>query len=93
VAAALASIADNLGGDYLFLDLRPGPMHGCAGESRRDDVGVGDPAWPSVAAMLSDVANGLVNGADVHKRRPVFEDGILNWLPSGQVSGEPPPYL
>ncbi|MEV6637822.1 SMI1/KNR4 family protein [Actinoplanes sp. NPDC051470] len=73
-------IAHNLGGDYLFLDLRSGPRNGCVGRHRKDEWNYDRPIWPSVTAMLSDVADALVNGTEIERRHAEIVDGRLDWL-------------
>ncbi|MFG1605686.1 SMI1/KNR4 family protein [Actinoplanes sp. NPDC049265] len=76
-------IAHNLGGDYLFLDLRPGPKSGCVGMHRKDEWNYDGPIWPNVTAMLSDVADALIDGTEIKRRRPIVENGRLNWSLTG----------
>ena len=45
-----------MGGDSLFVDLRPGTAHGCVGEYTTDGWTFNGPRWPSVATMLADIA-------------------------------------
>ena len=73
-------VAHDLGGSHLFLDLREGPQHGCVGKMDREDISFGGPVWSSVTDMLAEVADALVNGTDIGRRRAVVEDGRLNWL-------------
>jgi cell wall assembly regulator SMI1 len=60
--SAFIPIASDGHGRHLFVDLRGGPLYGCVGEW--DDVGsfVDVVSWPSVAEMLSDIADALVHG-------------------------------
>ncbi|MGK5632608.1 SMI1/KNR4 family protein [Streptomyces sp. URMC 123] len=51
-------IAGDAGGGGLFIDLRPGPLHGCV--VRHTRTGHADsPAWPSVTSLLTYVADAL----------------------------------
>nr|WP_042177600.1 SMI1/KNR4 family protein [Kibdelosporangium sp. MJ126-NF4]CEL12705.1 hypothetical protein [Kibdelosporangium sp. MJ126-NF4]CTQ93569.1 hypothetical protein [Kibdelosporangium sp. MJ126-NF4] len=76
-------IADSRMGTDLFVDLRDGPLRGCV--MSFDNVGTAqaDPTWPSVTAMLAEVANALagseivVDGDPV--RAEVDERGHLTW--------------
>jgi cell wall assembly regulator SMI1 len=52
-------IAADGGGTDLFVDLRPGPAHGCVGEYYSDGWEFDGPIWTSVAAMLADVAEAI----------------------------------
>jgi cell wall assembly regulator SMI1 len=68
-------IAGDGGGNDLFVDLRPGPAHGCVRQFLRDD-GAGDAAWwDGVAAMLAEVAAGLRQEARVRGLRIWVDDG------------------
>ncbi len=60
--SAFLPIASDPHGRHLFVDLRGGTLHGCVGEW--DDIGrfVDVITWPSVAEMLSDIADALVHG-------------------------------
>jgi hypothetical protein len=46
-----------------------------------DSVGTAeaDPDWPSVAAMLADVANAFDHGQPVRDHFPVSADGHVRW--------------
>jgi cell wall assembly regulator SMI1 len=67
----------------LFVDLRRGPLRGCV--MRFDRVGTAqlEPDWPSVAAMLADVAGAFEHGLAIGDRHPVRasvdEEGFLVW--------------
>jgi cell wall assembly regulator SMI1 len=67
-------------GNDLFVDLRPGPAHGCVRQFLRDD-GAGDAAWwGGVAAMLAEVAAALTQEVRVRGRRIwVDDDGRISW--------------
>jgi cell wall assembly regulator SMI1 len=60
--SAFLPIAGNGHGRYLFVDLRGGPLYGCVGEWDDIDGFVDVVYWPSVAEMLSDIADALVHG-------------------------------
>ncbi|MGI5163825.1 SMI1/KNR4 family protein [Spirillospora sp. CA-253888] len=75
-------VANSGGGRDLFVDLRPGPLHGCV--RRFDRVAAdGEALWDGVAAMLADVARGLETGAMAvagHEAEVVVaDDGALYW--------------
>jgi cell wall assembly regulator SMI1 len=72
-------IAEDQAGAYLFVDTRPGPLHGCVTEFVSGDADVSGPLWPSVEAMLSDVADALHLDRPVCGRLPVVFDGELDW--------------
>ncbi|GAA4055179.1 SMI1/KNR4 family protein [Actinomadura miaoliensis] len=73
-------IAGDGGGSVLFVDLRPGPAHGCVRRFFRDG-GAGDAVWwGGVAEMLADVAAGLTQEVPVHGYRVwVEDDGRMSW--------------
>ncbi|MFE1320375.1 SMI1/KNR4 family protein [Kitasatospora phosalacinea] len=58
-------IADGPGGDTLFVDLRPGADHGAVRLWDHETWQLDLPWWPSVTAMLLDVAGALETGAPV----------------------------
>jgi hypothetical protein len=54
------------GGNSLFVDLLPGPAHGCVRQFLRDD-GAGDAAWwGGVAAILAEVVAARTHEVPVH---------------------------
>ncbi|MFF4338902.1 SMI1/KNR4 family protein [Kitasatospora sp. NPDC001540] len=58
-------IAHGPGGDTLFVDLRPGEDHGSVRLWDHETWQLDVPWWPSVTAMLLDVARALETGAPV----------------------------
>jgi hypothetical protein len=91
--ASFVPIANSGTGDCLVVDLRPGPLRGCAMEWYNH--GGLAARWPSVTAMLTDIADALEHGRPedrdptdvecVHRTRvwgqlAVFRaDGTLAW--------------
>jgi cell wall assembly regulator SMI1 len=74
-------IAQDGMGDYLFTDLRPGPLHGCITNWYKYDAAGDKPRWPSAAAMLAEIAHALENGTDIEDRQPqALDDGTLDWI-------------
>lgn len=67
-------------GNLLFVDTRPGPLHGCVTEFDKvgaDDVG---PRWVSVSALLTELVDSLENGTVFDGRWvPTVADGRLEW--------------
>ncbi|MBQ0895466.1 SMI1/KNR4 family protein [Micromonospora sp. U56] len=59
---AFVPIAEDHCGQLLFVDLRPGPLHGCVSEWDHEQAFLALPIWDSVAAMLTDVAVALQSG-------------------------------
>jgi cell wall assembly regulator SMI1 len=60
--SAFLPVAADRSGQYLFVDLRDGPLRGCVGQwdhERSFDDAI---RWPSVTEMLSDVADALWHG-------------------------------
>jgi cell wall assembly regulator SMI1 len=80
-------IAADGGGTELFVDLRGGPSHGCVmeydkvGAAGYEDLTSEDVSlWPSVTAMLADVAEALERDVPVRDVRIwVDEDGTTWW--------------
>lgn len=67
-------------GYLLFVDTRPGELHGCV--TRFDKVGADDagPYWVSVSAMLTDLATSLRTGSEFDGYSgPRIVDGQLDW--------------
>lgn len=73
-------IAGSGGGMDLFADLREGPLYGCVREFDRVYAD-GKPLWPSVGAMLDDIAGALESGDAIAGgyRVHVDEDGTIRW--------------
>ena len=67
-------------GNLLFVDTRPGPLHGCVTEFDKvgaDDVG---PRWVSISALLTELADSLEHGTVFDGRwAPTVADGRLEW--------------
>ena len=67
-------------GNLLFVDTRPGPLHGCVTEFDKvgaDDVG---PRWVSISALLTELADSLEHGTVFDGRWvPTVADGRLEW--------------
>jgi cell wall assembly regulator SMI1 len=74
-------IARDESGNELFVDLRLGPLHGCVMEFDEVDCASQPPGWPTVRAMLADVANALTTGIaiGVDRLQPQLADGRLEW--------------
>jgi cell wall assembly regulator SMI1 len=73
-------IAGDGGGDDLFVDLRPGPAHGCVRAFRRDAGASDDAWWGGVAEMLADIAAALTLGGSIQGYRVQVEaDGRMWW--------------
>lgn len=73
-------IAHDTGGEFLFVDLRPGEERGCVNRWYEADFATGDPVWPDIATMLADLADALEHGGEVNHARPtVRDDGTLDW--------------
>jgi cell wall assembly regulator SMI1 len=74
-------IAQDGGGNNLFIDLRQGPMHGCVMEWDKYEKALGEPLWPTVAAMLAEIADAVEHGTDIEGYQPhACNDGTLDWI-------------
>ncbi|MFB9909061.1 SMI1/KNR4 family protein [Allokutzneria oryzae] len=74
-------IAHDGGGNYLFADLRSGPLTGCIMQWDEDEAAVTEPSWPSTAAMLAEIADALERGTDIEGYQPdARDDGTLDWV-------------
>ena len=87
--------ADGMG-DYVFIDERPGPESGCVREWDVDEGSRLPTLWPSLNAMLADIAHSLETGEPVLREHaeaarakffkvseyaPEVHDGLLSWKP------------
>ncbi|MDV2474335.1 hypothetical protein F8M49_01025 [Rhodococcus zopfii] len=69
-----------LDGYFLFIDTRPGPMHGCVTEYGRETTDDGGPKWHSLSSMLSDLATSLETGGIFDRMwLPHIVDHQLEW--------------
>lgn len=69
-----------LDGYLLFVDTRPGPLHGCVTESEKVDADGEGPRWVSLSAMLTDLADSLETGCVFDQSwTPAVVDGHLEW--------------
>jgi cell wall assembly regulator SMI1 len=67
-------------GNALFVDLRPGRLHGCVTEFDSKTGTSQSPLWPSVKTMLAEVATSLKSGTAIALDRPQLADnGRLTW--------------
>lgn len=69
---------DGCGGD-LFVDLRSGPLSGCVMRWDKVETAEFEPLWPSVSAMLGDIAAALEHGVEIDGVRAVVVDQVLDW--------------
>ncbi|WP_460353841.1 SMI1/KNR4 family protein [Actinoallomurus acanthiterrae] len=73
-------IAKDVGFVTVFVDLRDGPFRGCVMEYDKYEAAYERPVWPSVSAMLAEVADALDHGGVAAGYRPgVDSDGRLEW--------------
>jgi cell wall assembly regulator SMI1 len=72
-------IANDVCGNYLFVDLRQGPNYGCLSAWVHGDANLSGILWPSVAAMLQELATALQNGTPIEGSLPLAQDGVLTW--------------
>ncbi|MDI9894276.1 hypothetical protein QM797_06010 [Rhodococcus sp. IEGM 1381] len=66
-------------GYLLFVDARPGPLQGCVTEFQKVDADGAGPKWPSLSAMLTDLADSLENGTVFDGQTPFVVNGQLRW--------------
>jgi len=67
-------------GYLLLCDTRPGPLNGCITQYGRDTADESGPTWPSLAALLDDLATALATGATFDEHwHAVTESGTLTW--------------
>ena len=70
-------IAEDQSGDDMFVDTRSGRLRGCVTEFVKGNADTWGPKWPSVTAMLADLAQGLHAGRPVGGWQPVVDHGRL----------------
>ncbi|MCP2247577.1 SMI1/KNR4 family protein [Lentzea aerocolonigenes] len=85
--------ADGMGG-YVFVDERPGPESGCVREWDVDEGSRLPTLWPTIDAMLADIAHSLGTGEPALREHvkaarakfvkavlyvPEVRDGLLSW--------------
>lgn len=68
--------AERITGDNLFVDRRP--ARGAIGEFWHDDANIPD-LWPSLAAMIADIADAAEQARNIRYYRPRVEAGVLHW--------------
>ena len=69
-----------LDGYLLFVDTRPGDLHGCVTEFDKTSADGAGPRWVSLSAMLTDLAESLETGSTFDKDwKPTVVDDQLNW--------------
>ncbi|MGF0311894.1 SMI1/KNR4 family protein [Rhodococcus sp. IEGM1428] len=66
-------------GYLLFVDARRGPLHGCVTEFQKVDADGAGPKWPSLSAMLTDLADSLETGTAFDGHTHFVVDGQLRW--------------
>ena len=80
---AFVPVADDCGGDLLFVDTRPGALHGCVTEYMEGDSDTHGPTAPTLTAVVADVARSLTTGTitqvGVVAFVPKVVDGVLEW--------------
>lgn len=63
----------------LVIDTRGGDLRGCVTEFAGESVDEGTMSWPSITAMLRDVADAVENHSPLKGRIPTIENGYLDW--------------
>lgn len=72
-------IGSDRAGSHLIVDMRPGPLSGCVTEFAWGEGDTRGPIWPSVEAMLTDIAESLENSRPSNGYVPIAVDGALTW--------------
>ena len=76
---AFIPIAENGQGDYLVVDTRLGDAGGCVREFAKEDADQGRMNWPTIDALLDDVASVLERNQPCRGWIPVVQSGVLDW--------------
>ena len=80
---AFVPVADDCGGDLMFVDTRPGALQGCVTEYMEGDSDTHGPTAPTLTAVVADVARSLTTGTitqvGVVAFVPKVVDGVLEW--------------
>ena len=88
-------VGDYTTGDFLFIDLRSGPLHGCIREWEDGAAYPREPHWDGIASMLSDIDQALQTGQLLDEgtgKIPTVKDGALEWeYPEVSPGPEPEP--
>lgn len=71
-----------LDGNFLCVDTRPGPMHGCVTEFDKTGADESGPQWVSISALLTDLADSLTTSQ-------AFDDGWYWTTNNGALEWEP----
>ena len=71
-----------LDSNFLCVDTRPGPMHGCVTEFDKTGADEPGPQWVSISAMLTDLADSLTTSK-------AFDDGWYWTTDNGALEWEP----
>ncbi|MFE3542388.1 SMI1/KNR4 family protein [Nocardia sp. NPDC059177] len=67
-------------GYLLFVDTRPGDLHGCVTRFHKVDADDAGPTWRSISALLTDLATSLHTSSKFDdSRTPTVIDGRLTW--------------
>lgn len=72
-------IGEDACGSNLFADLRTGAARGCVAEFHKVEGFDLQPQWPGVAAMLTEVADGLENNQELLGCRRIVDDECVFW--------------
>lgn len=72
-------VARDIGGACLFVDLRPGVLHGCVGEYTKDRRRFDRPLWAGVGDMLADTAAAMQIGKRVRGLQIQADDYGIEW--------------
>lgn len=72
-------IAANDSSEYVVIDTRSGDEMGCVVEFIGEDTDQGSMCWPSLAAMIKDVADALDSDNPCRGWVPIVVNGYLDW--------------
>ena len=78
---AYVYVAESRAGSGLFVDQRPGDLHGCVRPWDRVDSDYGEPVAPSLTDLISEVTRGVLTGEPVDGWVPSVVDGAIDWNP------------
>ena len=73
--------AENMSGDYLFVDTREGPAHGCIRQYWKESADSEATLWDSPGELLEALEHALRTGEALAGFRPTPRAGTLNWEP------------
>ena len=76
---AFIPIAENMSGDYLFVDTRQGTAHGSIRQYWKEEADCGPTLWDSPAGLFQDLGRSLRTGEPLGYGAPAVRAGGLVW--------------